>query len=256
MIWGFMEIHCYHYTAYFSEDGISDWSKHSLGKLLMAGFFSSIENSGILLGVFLGKKFYDAQVDLQKREKEKRDNELRLLKSQIDPHFLFNNLNTVDALIDSDPTRAKAYLHKLSKLYRYLIATKDDEVVALEDELDFAENYIYLLEQRYGDAYQFEINNPSNQSDAMIPPGALQTIFENVIKHNEGSSSKAIQTKIDIASDVITIRNNVQTKTNPIDSTGTGLKNLTARYKLLTDKPIKITKGSDYEIVIPLLNKL
>jgi len=224
--------------------------------LWVEGIASSSENSGILIGILLGKKFFDAQLDIQQREKEKRESELRFLKSQIDPHFLFNNLNTVDALIDSNPEGAKIYVNRLSNLYRYLTRTKDDEVVPLEEELEFVKNYIYLMEQRYGAAYKFQIQNNMDSSDLLIPPGALQTLLENVIKHNNGSEAQPIKTEIIIDSQNISVRNNVSLKKTIKDSYGVGLTNLKARYKLLSDKQVNITDGTHFKVILPNLRSL
>ncbi|MEM1122691.1 MAG: histidine kinase, partial [Bacteroidota bacterium] len=119
-----------------------------------------VTESFTIPGLFiLGKKLYEAQTTFLKIEKEKKESELLRLNAQIDPHFLFNNLNTIDSLIDTNPTGAKTYLNKLARLYRYLIATKDQEVVELEEELTFAQNYIYLIQSRFGNAYQFHIQH-------------------------------------------------------------------------------------------------
>ena len=214
------------------------------------------ENSGILIGILLGKKFYDAQLDIQKREKEKRENELRLLKSQIDPHFLFNNLNAIDSLIDSDPTRAKIYLSKLSTLYRYLITTKDDEVVPLEDELHFAREYIYLLEQRFGEAYTFEIETRGKLDDSLIPPGVLQSLIENVVKHNQGDDQNPNKTMILISEKEIVVKNKLHVKNTERESFGIGLNNIIARYRLLTDHEVKISQDDEFKVVLPPIKHL
>lgn len=231
---------------------------HNLKKptLWFWGISSSSQNAGILIGILLGKKFYDAQLDIQEREKEKRESELRFLKSQLDPHFLFNNLNTVDSLIDTNPDAAKVYVNRLSKLYRYLTRTKDDEVVPLQDEIDFAKDYIYLLEQRYGTAYTFKIENQIDSSDLLIPPGALQTLLENVVKHNNGDANSPIHTQIKISSEKITITNNIKLKKSIKDSYGVGLTNLIARYRLLSDRSVIINSGSSYEVVLPNLKSI
>lgn len=220
------------------------------------GISSSTQNAGILIGILLGKKFYEAQITIQEKEKEKRESELRLLKSQVDPHFLFNNLNTIDSLIDSNPTVAKTYLNKLSQLYRYLIRTKDDEVVPLEEELEFARNYIYLLEQRFGSAYAFGINKNCGIEDLLIPPGALQTLLENVVKHNLASTETPITTQIKISEDNILVSNNVNLKKTVKDSYGVGLNNLKSRYRLLSEKEIAIHQGSSFSVTLPNLKAI
>ena len=221
------------------------------------GFVSHIEGIGIFATFLLGKKLYDAQMHLTKIEKEKKESELLLLKSQIDPHFLFNNLNTIDSLIDSNPKSAKIYLNKLSTLYRYLISNKDFEVVPLEDELEFAKNYMYLIECRFGDAYLFEIKNDlKNTNDYLIPPGALQTLLENIVKHNHGNSSSPIKTNINITEDSIIVSNNINAKNKFVESTGIGLTNLKARYNLLTDIAIEIESNKNFIVKLPILKQV
>jgi two-component system LytT family sensor kinase len=221
------------------------------------GFIMHIEGIGIFATFLLGKKLYDAQVHLGKVEKEKKESELLLLKSQIDPHFLFNNLNTIDSLIDSNPKAAKIYLNKLSTLYRYLISNKDFEVVPWKDELEFAKNYMYLIESRFGDAYLFEIKNDlENASDFLIPPGALQTLLENIVKHNHGNPTSPIKTNINITEDSIIVSNNINAKNKFVDSTGIGLTNLKARYKLLTDSDIEIQSDENFTVKLPTLKQV
>jgi len=227
----------------------------------MAGMYRGlmlITESFTIPGLFImGKKLYEAQTNFLKMEKEKKESELLRLNAQIDPHFLFNNLNTIDSLIDTNPSGAKIYLNKLSRLYRYLIATKDQEVVELDEELQFAQNYIYLIQSRFGNAYQFEIqqNNP-NQDISFIPPGALQTLLENIVKHNQPSPSVPINCQISITDDTIEVRNNLNRGVKEIDSTGTGLTNLRARYKLLIDQEISISTNGDFTVILPLIKEV
>jgi len=214
-----------------------------------------VTESFTIPGLFLlGKKLYDTQTSFLKMEKEKKESELLRLNAQIDPHFLFNNLNTIDSLIDTDPSGAKVYLNKLSRLYRYLISTKDQEVVELEEELTFAQNYIYLIQSRFGNAYQFDIQYQNEQeSVSFIPPGALQTLLENIVKHNQPSSSAPVKSIITITKNTIAVSNNLRLKVSQVDSTGTGLNNLKARYKLLIDKEINITTNGFFKIILPLI---
>jgi len=250
MIMGVLEVQWY---CYFNQCRGNLFSIN----VIYQGLISHIESVGIFATFLLGKKLYDTQVHFVAMEKEKREAELQFLKSQIDPHFLFNNLNTVDSLIDTNPKAAKVYLNKLSQLYRYLISSKDFEVVPLDEELEFARNYMYLIESRFGDAYQFEIKNEiQNDEIHLIPPGALQTLLENIVKHNHGSSLSPIQTKILITKDAIKISNNIKTKSSKVDSTGTGLANLKSRYKLLTDKDIDIQSNEIFTVNLPSIKQV
>jgi len=217
-----------------------------------------ITESFTIPGLFIvGKKLYEIQTRFLKMEKEKKESELLRLNAQIDPHFLFNNLNTIDSLIDTNPSGAKTYLNKLSRLYRYLISTKDQEVVELEEELGFAQNYIYLIQSRFGNAYQFDIqqHNP-DESISFIPPGALQTLLENVVKHNQPSPSTPIKCTLNIKRETIEVSNNLSLGIKEVDSTGTGLNNLKARYQLLIDKEISISSNGNFKVILPLIKEV
>ncbi|MEM6966525.1 MAG: histidine kinase [Bacteroidota bacterium] len=249
-IMGILEIqwHCYF--------RVCEWDGWTMTAIYYA-LVSHIEGTGIFATFLLGKKLYDAQAHLINIEKEKKESELRLLKSQIDPHFLFNNLNTIDSMIDSNPRGAKVYLNKLSQLYRYLISSKDFEVVPLEEELEFARNYMFLIESRFGDAYQFEILDQTQSTDIqLIPPGALQTLLENIVKHNHGSSIAPIKTNIHITDKEIIITNNIKSKQGKVDSTGIGLTNLKSRYKLLTDSDIQIQSTEHFTVKLPSIKQV
>ena len=249
---GLAELYCY-----YLNDSINIQENVTIVRFCMVGLDMALENMGILIGLFAGKKFYDIQLDLERRTKEKKENELRLLKAQIDPHFLFNNLNTLDALIDNKPTVAKEYLHSLSQLYRYLIATKDDEVVLLKDELAFVKHYIALLEIRFGDIYTFEIVGQLEVIDQLlVPPGSIQTLIENVVKHNAGTKEIPISTSIHLNEKEVVITNNIVEILDNRNSNQTGLANLKARYKLLTDRQIIVTNTDRFMVKIPLLNQV
>ncbi len=255
---GVIEIWLYHLID-SGASGIGFIKKHVLKnpEVWLWGVSTSAQNAGIAIGILLGKKFYDAQLSIQEKDNAMKENELRLLKSQIDPHFLFNNLNTVDSLIDRNPGVAKKYLQKLSQLYRYLIRTKDDEVVMLEDEIEFAENYIYLLNQRFGNAFQFEWKYLSNAKKGLIPPGALQTLLENVVKHNAATSDNKINTELELSENEIVVANNVQKKGGSTKSTKTGLNNLKARYALLSNKEVLIEETSTSFVVhLPIIKEV
>jgi sensor histidine kinase YesM len=219
---------------------------------LNGGLYNAVEMGGFPLGVLLIKKFYEGQQELLKTQKLQKENELKLLRSQIDPHFLFNNLNTLDSLIDSDSNKAKEYINRLSLIYRYLIQTKDAEVMELSKEIQFAENYIFLIETRFGNDYKFILKNETSNSEKFIPTGALQTLLENVVKHNK-AGTKNITTEITISDSWLTVKNN-KTKNPNKDSLGTGLQNLQTRYELLSDKKVDIKDANTQFVVsIPII---
>lgn len=221
-------------------------------KFFYYAILSQTENIGLLLSILVIKRLFEAKLNISNLEKEKKSSELRMLNSQIDPHFLFNNLNTVDNLIDNDPEEAKKYLNQLSKLYRYLISTKDEELVVLKDEIDFSQNYIYLIKKRFGDAFVFSLDFESNTIERnYVPPGAVQGLLENAVKHNRGTPDNPVIIKVEISGDEIIVSNNIISRVNPIDSTGSGLDNINNRYLIIYNKPIQISKGKDFVVKLP-----
>lgn len=241
----FINIYCY----------VNDYKGNPMSiNATIQGLIYIAESFATLGIMILGKKLFEAQLNFVNLEKEKKESELKRLTSQVDPHFLFNNLNTVDSLIDTNPKAAKVYLNKLAQLYRYLISSKDQDVVELEEELEFVKNYIYLIESRFGKAFQFQIINQQTPNTlTFIPPGALQTLLENIVKHNQPTSTKSIKGVIFIKKETIEISNNLNIKKDNVDSTGTGLTNLKARYELLTDKEILIETSDFFKVTLPLI---
>lgn len=236
--------------------GENDWSKFYKGwDFFLRSIFRLADDGGLLLGVLLTKKFYEGKTEYVKIENQQKENELKLLRSQLDPHFLFNNLNTLDALIDSNPTKAKEYINRLSLIYRYLIQTKDSEVMELQEELTLAENYIFLIKTRFGNAYDFTIEKPTLIDNKFIPTGALQTLLENVVKHNKVSDGNTIKTTIVINKNSLKITNKKSKLRSVNPSFGTGLENLKTRYKLLTDKEVLIKNlEHNFSVTVPVIN--
>ncbi|MGC1204122.1 MAG: histidine kinase [Flavobacteriaceae bacterium] len=242
------------YTIGFWTGG-HDWAKYPKGiSFVLTGINQGSDLIAFPLGILLTKKFYEGQTQLVKVKKEQKENELKLLRSQLDPHFLFNNLNALDALIDSDAIKAKEYINRLSLIYRYLIHTKDAEVMELSKEVDFAEHYIFLIKTRFTYDYDFSIINNNSINDTFIPTGALQTLLENVVKHNKVLDKSIIKTTVLIEDDWITVTNNKSNSGTNSESLGTGLENLKARYELLIDKEIQvIDTNTAYKISIPII---
>tara|TARA_R110002051_G_scaffold49510_1_gene96610 strand:+ start:642 stop:1649 length:1008 start_codon:yes stop_codon:yes gene_type:complete len=222
---------------------------------LIEGLYNAVDMIGLPLAILLIKKFYEGQQELLETQKQQKENELKLLRSQIDPHFLFNNLNTLDSLIDSSPDKAKEYINRLSLIYRYLIKTKDAEVMELASEIEFAENYIFLIKTRFGDDYDFIIEKNISLVDKFIPTGALQSLLENVVKHNKSDGKNPIKTSILINEGWLIITNSKATLASKNESFGTGLENLKARYKLLSDEKIQIhNMDKKFEVFIPIID--
>ena len=225
---------------------------------VMFGIIGAGQNSGGFMAVLIGKQLYDLQIKLLAIQKEKKENELRWLKSQIDPHFLFNNLNILDILINTDPKKASIYTKKLSSLYRYLVRQKDQDVVSLEDEWTFAENYIALLKYRFNELFIFNNSLDIKQLQAyFVPPAALQVLLENIVKHNIADDNNPINIDIDIQDSFLVVGNTYRPKSIKPEGTNTGLTNLKERIRLLTDKNIIIDQNNQLFIVkVPLVKQV
>jgi two-component system, LytTR family, sensor kinase len=224
---------------------------------ILFGIIDRAQSFGILLSVLAMKKFYSSQQNIAELKKANAESNLKVLSNQIAPHFLFNNLNVLQSLIKTDADLATEYVNHLSSLYRYLIRHKDDDVVMLKDEMGFADDYIFLLTQRFGDAYKFEIKITNEAAlNKLVPSCCLQVLLENIVKHNQGNTQKPLITFILINEDDIIVKNRIDPKILPAEASGTGLQNLLERYQLLSSKNIIIKQGLDYSVTLPLINHL
>lgn len=191
----------------------------------------------------------------EKMETAKVEAELEALKTQIDPHFIFNSLNTLSYLITREPQSARLFNDTLAKVYRYILSNKDKDLLMLKEELEFISNYFYLLKIRFGDAVNMiiEINDVSAE-DYLIPPISLQTLVENAIKHNEFNEMHPLDIKVTVAANYVVVRNPVKPKEQSSPSNKIGLNNLDNRYKLITRKNIVIENNYRFFTVkLPIL---
>ena len=177
------------------------------------------------------------------------------LKSQVNPHFLFNSLNTLSALIEEDKDRAVDYTSQLSDLYRSMLAHKDMDLIDLEDELEIIDNYMYIQRSRFGDALRMEVNIPELVvKGKKIIPLALQILVENAIKHNVVSRFKPLVIYIEANDEKITVKNALNPKITKEKGEGLGLSNIQRRYSLLTKKHIHYgISNNQFVVSLPLL---
>ncbi|WP_400078756.1 histidine kinase [Winogradskyella sp. R77965] len=242
-----------HYIPY----GHIKWEElPSVGRIIFFNVEDSIINVSIPLVLLFGKKYYNYREDQLIRINLQKELELKVLRAQYDPHFLYNSLNTIDALVDySSKETIKKYISNLAALYRYLIHKKDEEIVLLEEELSLIDKYFFLIETRFEGDYNFEILRNASHENKYILNGALLTSIENIVKHNTADNGIIIKTQIHIEKGKIRIENNKSNTNNREESLGTGLKNLRKRHELLADKTIKIIEDEQRFILeIPLLN--
>jgi len=182
-------------------------------------------------------------------------NRYEALKNQLNPHFLFNSLNTLDGLMDFDIDKAHTYLQNLSSTFRYTMQNK--EITTLKDELQFVECYAYLMKIRYGDKLNIEYVVDEKYYLYYIMPVTLQLLLENAIKHNVVNSKYPLTIRIETTEkETIKVSNIIQPKNDTEAGEGIGLANLVERYNLLFGVSVVITKDSFFVVEIPLINKL
>lgn len=178
------------------------------------------------------------------------------LRNQVNPHFLFNSFNTLNSIIEDNPTTAVHYVNRLSDFFRNILAYRDTSIITLSEELDLMENYVFLLSERYGDNLSVHLNIPEDLLHHLIPPLTLQMLIENAIKHNVISQKKPLQIEVSVEEDqFLLVQNQIQKKRSPSPSTGLGLENIQKRYQLLGAGDIQISTTDDvFQVSVPLIS--
>lgn len=222
---------------------------------IVTSLFPTLLVSSIYESVYFFKEWKKNIQQTEALAKENIISQFEALKNQVDPHFLFNSLNTLAALIDDNNEPAQKYLEQLSDVYRYVLISKDKTTVTLEEELTFLNAYIYLNKTRFRDNLVVENNISPEYNKYMVAPLTLQMLVENAIKHNIISKEKPLIIRLTPEADeYIRIENNIQEKTVLEKSTKVGLQNIINRYNFLTPKKIKILNNQElFTVQIPLL---
>lgn len=182
--------------------------------------------------------------------------QLLAVKTQVNPHFLFNNLNVLSSMVIRDNPGANKFIEEFAKVYRYILNSQDKELVELEKELAFIKPYVYLLQQRYPDGLKVDISIPDRYNNCYIIPVALQMLIENAIKHNTISRNSPLYIKVTTnGADMLVVRNNRQPRRSVEQSNRIGLQNIAKRYELVCGKEISINATEQvFEVVLPLLH--
>jgi sensor histidine kinase YesM len=198
------------------------------------------------------KNWKEAAVQQEKLKREQLALQYETLKSQVNPHFLFNNLNSLTSLISTNPEKAIDFVKKLSEVYRYVLDQKDQELVSLESELKFVDSYVFLQKIRFEANLDVQIN--VNSKNFKVIPLSVQMLVENAIKHNEISDRKPMHLKIYSTDDQCLIVENKLQKKSGSEGSGSGIQNIRERYEFFTNKKVIIFENLDRFLVsIPLL---
>lgn len=204
--------------------------------------------------VFLIKERENDLIQFEQLERAKAEAELEALKSQIDPHFMFNSLNTLSHLIKTDPKKALQFNENLSDVYRYILMNKDRELVQLQDEIDFLNNYYALLRLRFGKGSKLSKNGERGYAQFLIPPISLQILLENAVKHNQIDQKNPLHINLKLTDSRIVMSNKKRLKRRRKQTPRIGLKSLNERYRLITRREIEINSDEEiFSVALPLL---
>ncbi|UYW00349.1 histidine kinase [Flavobacterium agricola] len=203
------------------------------------------------------KKKQETQVRAQKIIAQSATAKFASLKSQIDPHFLFNSLNVLSCLIEENPNKAQQFTIALSKTYRYVLEQRNNDLVDLQDELHFAKTFVQLLKMRYEDALEISLPEIDTETERKVVPLVLQLLLENAVKHNKINAQHPLKILITIDDNFLRVENNYQPKeTLKNNSTGFGLNHIVERYQLVTSRELVIKQTpNSYQVLISILTE-
>ena len=243
------------FIDYFFCSNISNFDR--INEVLI-GFKISLIPTIIVTLMYESAFFFQSwKSHVQKTEALARENvqsQLDALKNQLDPHFLFNSLNTLASLIDDENSPAQNYLDKLSDVYRYVLVSREKNTVTLEEEMQFLDAYIYLNKIRFRENLQVETQLMNDTSQLHVAPLSIQMLIENAIKHNVVSKEKPLKIRIVQEDGFLTVENNLQEKMTFEKSTKVGLQNIINRYRLLTEQQVEILRNEwSFKVKLPLL---
>ena len=219
--------------------------------------FSLIITANVIIifhAIYFFKALTEKKVTKHKVISKTQSAKFESLKNQLDPHFLFNSLNVLTSLIEENPKQAERFTTKLSKIYRYVLTQKNEDLVLATEELKFAKTYTDLLQMRFEDAVVFNIPENLDVENLKIIPLALQLLLENAVKHNVITSNKKLEIRIYQENNYLVVENNINKKSTIEKSTKVGLQNIVDRYSLVTlSKVIIEDNNKTFKVKLPLL---
>ncbi len=232
--------------------------KNNLVWMLLIG---ALGTAVIALGFWVRMLYFRKRSQMLKTrsdelEKKQLLNEIELLRSQVNPHFLFNSLSILSSLVHVDTQLAEQFIEQLSRSYRYILEQKEQSLVTLRTELEFIQAYAFLLKIRFEDKFDLAVDIPERMLDTgQIAPLTLQLLIENAVKHNRMSTQEPLKVRVFVENGpTLVVQNNLQPRTARTMSTGVGLPNIQNRYALLTEKGVSAGENGDsYIVKVPLL---
>lgn len=201
-------------------------------------------------------KWKEEAVNAEKLRNEQLSSQYLSLKNQLQPHFLFNSLSALTTLVHQNPDQATVFIQKLSEMYRYILEYSQERVVGLDKEVDFLKSYLFLMQIRFGNNLEVDIQVPAH-SGYLIPPLTLQLLAENAIKHNEVSKANPLRLSVVVkeGTESLIISNPLQLRAIPRESTGVGLNNIRNRYEMITEREVVVAQSEfKFSVSVPLIS--
>jgi two-component system, LytTR family, sensor kinase len=224
---------------------VSTWLLYVLGVAVINSIFFT---------TYFIKRWKDSILEAEQLEKEKVIMQFENLKNQLNPHFLFNALTSLNSLIAENQQLASQFLQQLSKIYRYILQHKDSGLVTLKTEMDFIHNYVSLAETRFQSSLKIGFNVPQPLPDKSIVPVTIQVLIENALKHNRIDDQSPLRISITIDDQYLTVTNNLQPRKIVDTSNKQGLEHLKSLYGFFSVKPVLVQPTSDiFSVSVPLI---
>ncbi len=223
--------------------------------MVVVGITGNLLSTSFNEGASFYEKWRKLVDEADQLKKENLQSQLEGLKGQVNPHFLFNSLNSLSSLISDEPEKAEKFLDELSKVYRYLLRTNEDGLTSLDREMQFIYSYFHLLKTRYGDGLEMEVRINERYLVYMLPPLTLQILVENAVKHNMILKDQPLKILIMTTnSGKLLVSNNLQRKERMVSSNRVGLINIVNKYRLMKQEEITVRDdGKEFAVAVPLI---
>jgi hypothetical protein len=243
----------YHYFSLWPDEDYFQFRPYFFNTLVSVA--GTLQIAAFYEGLYLYRRWRVSYTETVELKKVNLQNQINALKTQINPHFLFNNLNSLSSLITVDAELAERFVDQLSSVYRYLLQQNSRDLCALKEEMQFIDAYFHLLKTRFGNGIFMHVDVADAYLHHSIPPMTLQLLVENAIKHNITSVSRPLTIKLFTnESGRLIVENNLRPKTMAVESNRIGLQNIMMKYKLLDQSEVTVTMDDEKFVVgLPLI---
>jgi two-component system LytT family sensor kinase len=240
-------------NSFFEIDNFFEEYKSISIKLAIILLILALVFEVIYFALYSYNSYSKVQIEIVKQERKQIELQLKTLKSQLNPHFLFNNLNTISSLVYKDENRAEIFIRRFAKMYDFTLKSYHQKLITINEELDFVDSYNYLLQTRFQNKFTCSIDISDDLLATKVPPLTIQMLVENAVKHNQLSIKKPLKIKISSTATAIIIENNITETPKNVTSFNIGLKNINTRYLLLVNMAISVIRTNSFMVKLPII---